>query len=202
MQICGLKTLSPVGLITGWDWTKRADVKRLRQVIHDYRPLLTHLAPSCRTFCQAFHPQKPVEVYTSEDNYKLDMLFAIHIAEIGEYIYSLFLLMAIENPPLSRIFKLKVYVRLHDKPGVFFMTLNYCMYGHRHRESNEMTWKGLKVLTNAPWLAPLGVLRAHFHAHHHLMENHTTWSAPYGEKLCKDDALMHKSAPQWLKLVH
>ena len=103
---------------------------------------------------------------------------------------------------MSRIFKLKLYIRLHDKPGMFFITLNYCMYGHRHRESSELIWKGLKLLTNAPWLAPLGVLCDRTHDHHHLMANHTTWSAAYGAKLCKDYALMHKSAPQWLKLMH
>ena len=46
----GLTVMDPVDKKTGWDLTRRSDMQRLRTMIREERPLITHIAPDCRIF--------------------------------------------------------------------------------------------------------------------------------------------------------
>ena len=132
VRFMGMTACEPVDLITGWDITLAGDRRILIQRIKEWRPLLTHMAPDCRIFSQAFHPHQ-LRCYTEEDpRYKNCMELALGVGEIAHFIARLRLFVSIENPGNSRLFKLMVYVGLHQRPGFYFVALNGCMYGFLH----------------------------------------------------------------------
>ena len=199
MRIAGCTTLDPVDLNTGWDLTLKSDVRRLKALIKEYRPLLTHFAPTCRIFSTAYRP-KVYDANTPE--YQFDMLLAYNVADLADYVVSLYLFAAIESPLRSALYRLAAYIRLAARAGFFYVDLNLCMNGYTHPASGEPIWKGLRLLTNAPWLIPLGVLCNGAHNHTRLEGKFTTLTSAYDHNFCRDYAEQHASAPKWLKLMH
>ena len=61
--------------------------------------------------------------------------------------------------------------------GFFFIQLHLCMFGLRHTVTGEPVKKGLLLLTNAPWIIPLGVKCDGSHKHTRLQGHYTTLTA-------------------------
>ena len=177
MRCCGLTTMEPVDLSTGWDLTLRSHVTALKAKIKEYRPLVTHLAPVCRIFSTAFNPTNPD--YASEEQYLLDMQLAFNICGIAEYILTLRLFLVIESVLRNRMYKLHCYVRLHQRAGMFYVDFNRCMNNYRHSATGELVWKGHRLLTNAPWMVSMGVLCDGTHDHTKLEFKYTKESQEY-----------------------
>ena len=156
VRLRGLTVLEPVDIKTGWDLTKNNVVQSLKNLIREWRPLHTHFAPVCRIFSVAFQPLMAEEYVVSDTHYKADMTLALNIARLAEFVRELGLFVCIENPLASRIYKLAPYVRLGIRPGFFFVDLNLCMYKYLHPVTGELVWKGLRLLTNAPWMISMG----------------------------------------------
>ena len=75
------------------------------------------------------------------------------------------------------------------------------MYDARHAVTNELVWKGLRILTNAPWMVALGRLCDRSHRHTQLMGQHTSDSAAYPWIFALSYAKQLSSATRWLALV-
>ena len=193
--------LQPVDITTGWDLTLRKDVKQLKVLIQRYRPLMVHFAPVCRIFSQAYHPLSLPKYYTKEEQYQGDLLLAVNISKLALYVYRLQLFVCIENPIRSTIFSLTGYAFLRNLAGFFFVDANMCMYNYRHPVTKELVWKGLRLLTNAPWMVPLGRLCDKSHCHTSLEGQHTTKSATYNTEFCRAYAKQLAASSQWLRLV-
>ena len=128
------------------------------------------------------------------------MLLAVNIGDVALFVYTLGLFYAIENPIRSALFYLAVYVTLHRKAGSFFVDANMCMFDYRHSQTNELVWKGLRILTNAPWMILLGRRCDGSHRHTKLTGKFTTDSAAYNWTFSLAYARLVSSAPHWLKM--
>ena len=106
-----------------------------------------------------------------------------------------------ENPIRSALFKLGWYERLHRRAGFFYVDANMCMNDSRHPVTCELIWKGLRLLTNAPWMVALGRLRKKSHTHTQLAVQHTSASAAYPWIFPLSYAKQLASATRWLALV-
>ena len=105
------------------------------------------------------------------------MQLAHALVKVAHLIAGLHLFLCIENPVLSSIYKLFEYVRLHLRTGFFYVDLDLCMFNYRHSGTGELCKKGLKLLTNAPWMLSLGYKCNRKHVHTRLEESHVTESA-------------------------
>ena len=112
IRLAGLTALSPIDKINGWDLCDRPTLAKLKDVIRVERPLLTHMAPTCRPFSIAYHGDP-----NQDPHYQADYILAIHICELAECILQLQLFLCIENPIASRMFNLSSYRRLALRPG-------------------------------------------------------------------------------------
>ena len=136
------------------------------------------------------------------EDYQSCLLLAVNLAGIAHFVADLQLFVGIENPIRSGLFLLKAFVRLHQRAGFLFIELNMCMFDLIHPVTQLPVWKGLKLLTNAPWMMGLGIRCDESHAHTQLTGAHTTWSAAYTWKFSVCYAKLLKTAKTWLSIFH
>ena len=196
MRIAGLTVMEPVDKITGTDLTNPRDVLRLRAQIQEWRPLYTHLSPNCRIFSQAYHES---EDDIRDERHQHDMKLAHVCCSLAEFIVALSLFVGFEHPLRSRMYRLECFVKLHLRAGFYYIDLNLCMYAYFHPVTGERIWKGLRLLTNAPWMYKMGKLCTRDHPHTELSGSYTTASKTYPWEFCKEYANALKSAPMYLK---
>ena len=201
MRCAGFNTMEPVDLITGWDLTSRAHCKQLKEKIRQWRPLYTHFAPVCRIFSIAYHHAEP-ETEDSAQRYQHDMILAVNVCNLASFVTKLMLFVGVENPIRSGMFKLTCYVALHKQVGFSYVELNLCMFGYRHPATDELVWKGLKILTSAPWMTVMGVTCDKRHPHTELHGGYTKASSKYPWEFCVAYAQALKASPKYLSWMH
>jgi len=201
VRFMGMTTLDPIDKNTGWDLTRLQDISALKKLLVKWRPLLTHFAPDCRIFSQAYHPVK----YTPERHEK-DMnsfLFALRIGELVLFVRSLSLFSSIEDPFGSSIWNLPSYVKIHRLSGFHFVSGAYCKFGCKHPVTKKLVQKRFRLLTDAPWLQSLGLECNHRPDMHTKLEfNFTSASAAYPWAWCTAYATALREAPKLLQHLH
>jgi hypothetical protein len=202
VRACGLTSLEPVDILTGWDLTLGSRCRDLKAMISKYRPLHTHFAPCCRIFSQAYHPPMAPPYYQNTHDYRNGMQLAMNIANIAVYVVSLSLFVSIENPGGSSIFGLTGYQRIAQMMGFFFVKLNMCMFNLIHPATGFRCLKAIRLLTNAPWLIALGVKCSGDHGHTKLVGHYTSLSARYPKEFGDKFAKMLAKAPAMLDILH
>ena len=85
---------------------------------------------------------------------------------------------------------------------MIFVKLNICMFSYRHWQTQDFVYKGLALLTNAPWLLAMGRLCDGSHTRTKLVGGLTTQSAPYNWACSVQYATQLKIALRWLRLLH
>ena len=104
VRYLGLTTLQPVDKMMGIDLAFSEDCLKVKQMIRESRPLLSHFAPECRIYSVAYHPPKEDDLYRSREDYIENELLAENVGELALYVVGLKLFLSIENPPASRIY--------------------------------------------------------------------------------------------------
>ena len=158
-------------------------------------PCRTSLTGLCVVYPTGSRPEYTQECYTN------DMTLAINCCGIAEHVLTLSLFVCIEAPRLGMMYRLKCYVRLIAKAGMFFVDCNMCQFGLTHPVTKDFVLKGLRLLTNAPWLMGLGRLCTRDHVHTTLEGHWTAWSAEYAWEFCLAYASLLSKAPAFLKLL-
>ena len=181
---------------TGCDLLNSKHLWKLKRDIRIHRPLLTHLAPTCRIFSRAYHPQGYDEFWDDV------MRLALVCGELAIFIVNEGLFMAVETPVGSWLFELGIYLRLARMPGVFRVISEMCMFGYHHPATMKLVQKGLQILTNAPWLAQTGIRCVHQPEEHTKLEGqYTGQSAAYPWKYAMSYADALSTAPKYLRLL-
>ena len=180
----GCDVMDPVDKNTGWDLTTRGDLRSLMTLVRQFRPFVTHIAPVCRSFSVAYHPQ-PGSGKDGSTADQLDLQLALNLASLAKLVAALGLYVVIENPVGSRLFKLQEYQHLHSMTGFFFVRVNSCMLGVTHPVTGKPVWKGYRFLTNAPWLSGIGIECNRSHEHSTLHGTYCTASAEYPQSMCE-----------------
>ena len=145
----GCDVMDPVDKNTGWDLTTRGDLRSLMRLVRQFRPFVTHIAPVCRSFSVAYHPQ-PGSGKDGSIADQLDLQLALNLASVAKLVVALGLYVVIENPVGSRLFKLQEYQHLHSMTGFFFVRVNSCMLGVTHPVTGKPVWKGYQIPDQRP----------------------------------------------------
>ena len=202
VRLAGLTTLRAVDKLYGDDLLSPHNLHALMDKIKQWRPLHTHMAPCCRIFSQAYNPRNLANSSEAQEVHRSCMNLALTLAKIAKFIVELGLFVCIEQPLRTTLYKLEPYRLLHMLAGFFFVDLNLCMYGLLHSVTGKSVWKGLRLLTNAPWMLSFGLMCNRQHEHTPLVGGYqTAKSAEYPWNFCVAYASCLSKARAWLKAL-